>query len=134
MENMENTENTEKQQDGEQWTDPTPGANLERVFQSHQEGEVDGLQDSLLIQCVFNLLQLHHLTRRGRSSERSCTRCSEDRRSPHLLLVKYLHGKVQPRLFVFDQHDPTKRTGSQRLQTLKVVQSCSLLRGRRGRQ
>lgn len=40
-------------------------ANLERVFQSHQEGEVDGLQDTFLIQCVFYLLQLHHLRGRG---------------------------------------------------------------------
>lgn len=32
--------------------------------------------------------------------------------TPHLLFVKYLHGKMQARLFVFNQHDPTKRTGS----------------------
>lgn len=44
--------------------DEAAGSNLEGVFQSHQEGEVDRLQDPLLIQRVFYLLQLHHLERR----------------------------------------------------------------------
>lgn len=36
-------------------------AYLKRVLQSHQKGKVDGLQDTFLVQCVFYLLQLHHL-------------------------------------------------------------------------
>lgn len=40
-------------------------AYLEGVLHSYKERETDCLQDALLIQSVFNLLQLHHLGGRG---------------------------------------------------------------------
>lgn len=38
-------------------------AYLKRVFQAHQKGEVDSLKDTLLVQSVFYLLQLHYLAK-----------------------------------------------------------------------
>lgn len=51
----------------------------------------------------------------------------------YLLFVKYFHGKMLTRLFVFNQHDSAERTSAQGLQTLKVVQRRSLLREGRGK-
>lgn len=47
---------TDKQQ---KWKDTN--AYLKRVLQSHQKWKADGLEDTLLIQCVLYLLQLHYL-------------------------------------------------------------------------
>lgn len=70
----------QSRQDGETQSDPSckrvrrldeaARSNLEGVFQSHQEGEVDRLQDPFLIQRVFYLLQLHHLEGRRQGGGR----------------------------------------------------------------
>lgn len=92
------------------------------------------MQDPLLVESVFDLLQLHHLkTSHERTSwrRRASLWCHGSGISPaHLLFVEDLHGVVLPGLSVSDQHHATERARAQSLQPVEVLQTRCVLRDR----
>ena len=77
---------------------------LEREVHVHEEGEVDGLQDLLLVERVFDLLQLDDL-----------------------LLVEYLHRVVDAVLLVLHEHHAAEAARAERLDAVEVVQTRRVL-------
>ena len=82
-----------------------PRSHLERVLHIDEEGEVNGLEDLLLVEGVLDLLQLDHL-----------------------LLIEDLHRVEVAALLVFHQHHPAERARAQGLDTVEVVQRRRVLK------
>lgn len=80
------------------------GPYFEWILHIDEEGKIDGLQDSFLIQSVLNLLQFDHF-----------------------LLVQYFHGKICARLFMLHQHHPSEWASAQGFKPVKIVQTWIVL-------